>query len=488
MNTGFRSQCVPSYRLLTEDQIREIHLATLEVLETVGVRVAHQEAIGMLRDAGCRIVDGDTARIPNWLVEESILSAPSRITIYNRKGQEAMRLEGRNSYYGMGTDLIETYDLKTGQLRETRLQDVVNAARVADHCENIDFIASYALPHDVPTNTMYVECFKAQVENSLKPIFFTAAGLEDLNVMFEMAEAVAGGQEALRRKPFLIHYSEPTPPLVHSNSAVQKLFLCADRELPINYTPFDSMGGGAPVTLAGGVVQGNAEALSGIVLHQLRRKGAPIISGFTVAPLDMKTSAFCYGAPEYRLTNSVFADLCHYYGLPMWSTVGSDAVALDEQAAAEHAMSTLLATLDGANLIHDVGYMAQGLVGHPAMLVLCDEIIAYVRRVTRGFEFTRELAGIDVMRKVGPGGNYLSEDHTLKYFKQEHWRPSLFNRYTPDVWREKGSKSCRESAIEKTLHILETHRAEPLAPDVQSRIDEIARRAEKELTGRLFKA
>jgi trimethylamine--corrinoid protein Co-methyltransferase len=275
MNSGFKSQVVPSYRLLTEDQIREIHLASLDILETVGVRVNHDEAVQMLQAAGCRVKPGNVVQIPGWLVDQCIRSAPSRITIYNRRGEEAMRLEGRKIHYGLGTDLIKTIDVRTGELRASTLDDVRNAARVVDYCSDIDFAASFALPMEAQTNMMYIECFRAELENTVKPIFFTAAGREDLATMIEIAEAVAGSEDALAEKPFLINYSEPTPPLVHSFGAVSKLLLCADKRIPICYTPADVMGASAPVTLAGAIVQANAEALSGIVIHQVRRRARP---------------------------------------------------------------------------------------------------------------------------------------------------------------------------------------------------------------------
>jgi len=481
MNSGFRSQCVPSYRLLTEEQIREIHRASLEILETVGVRVLHDEGIQLLRDAGCRVKCGNVVQIPNWLVEESINSAPSRITVYNQKEEAAMRLEGRNIYFGLGTDLINTYDLDTGKIRPSLLQDVINAARVADYCEEIDFIASFSLPSDVPTNTMYIECVRAMMENSSKPVFFTAAGQEELEFIIEMASAVAGGGEALKEKPFLIHYSEPTAPLTHSLGAVRKLFLCAEKGVPICYTPGDILGASTPVTLAGGIVQANAEGLSGIVLHQLKGKGSPIISGFAVVPLDMKTSSFSYGAPDWRLTNSAFADIYHYYGIPMWSTVGSDAHCLDEQAGMEHAFGVLMAALDGANLIHDIGYLGQGLLGSPAAIVMCDEIISYVKRILRGFDISREMIGMDVIQKVGPGGNFLTEKHTLEHFRQELWRPKFMNRDNPETWSKKGSKTYGERVTQKALQILGTHQPEPLPEEVAQKIDEIAREAEEGL-------
>ncbi|MFQ5436759.1 MAG: trimethylamine methyltransferase family protein, partial [Anaerolineae bacterium] len=133
----------------------------------------------------------------------------------------------------------------------------------------------------------------------------------------------------------------------------------------------------------------------------------------------MKTGTFSYGAPDLRLTNSAFADIYHYYGIPMWSTVGSDAHGLDAQAAMEHAFGTLMSALDGANLIHDVGYLGQGLLGNPASIVMCDEIISYVKRVIRGFDISREKMALDVIREVGPGGNFLTVMHTKTHFQQE---------------------------------------------------------------------
>ncbi len=483
MNSGFRSQCVPSYRLLTEEQIKELHLATLEVLETIGVRVMCDEGVELLRSAGCRVRDSNIVQIPPWLVEECIRSAPPRITIYNRKGEEAMLLEGRKIYFGMGTDLTMTYDLYTGELRPSVLQDVRNMARVADACEHIDFLASMALPHDVPTNAMYVECVKAQMENSTKPIFFTAGGREDLEYILRMAEAVAGGPEALRAKPFIIHYSEPTPPLTHSYGAVRKLFLCAERGIPICYPPGLILGASGPVTLAGGIVQANAEALSGVVLHQLKAKGAPIISGIAAVPMDMSTSTFCYGAPEFRLTNSAFADLYHWYGLPMWSTVGTDAHAFDQQAAIEHAIATFMAALDGANLIHDVGYLGQGLIGNPAMVLMGNELISYTKRLLRGFDITRETLALDVIRRVGPGGHYLAEEHTLRHFRQELWRPQFLNRDDPDTWISKGRKTYADRVIQETKRLLETHRPAPLPADTAAALDAIAAEARQALAG-----
>ena len=489
MNTGLRSQCLPNYRILTENQIKEIHYETLQLLESTGVRVMNQEGVQILIDAGCRMISDNIVQIPNRLVEDCIRSAPSRITIYNRKGEEAMLLEGDTVHFGLGMDLLETYDLETGELRSSRLNDVVDAARVADYFEEIDFVASFAHPRDVPANLSYIESFRTEVENSIKPIFFTAAGIEDLAVIIEMAAAVSGGEDELNEKPFLIHYCEPTSPLSHSTGAVRKLFFCADRGIPVNYTSGMLSGASGPVTLAGAITVANAEALSGIVLHQLRAKGAPIISGFCVAAMDMLTTAPVYASPEYRLAQSACTDLYHYYGIPVWGAAGvSDAHCFDQQAGMEMAISMLMAALDGTNLVHGLGSLGQGLIGSPAAIVMSAEIISYVKRIIRGFDIDPARIGMDVIRQVGPGGDFLKTIQTMELHRQEHWRPMFANRANLKQWISDGRKTYETIAIEKAVRILKTHRFEPLPDEVRRAIDAIRKKAAVSLANTRFEA
>ncbi len=489
MISGFKPQCVPTYHLLTTQQIKSIHSATLELLETVGVDVHHDGALQMLVDAGCLLKEDHRVTIPNWLVEAAIQSAPSRITIYDRLGKEAMRLEGRRVHYGLGTDLIRTYDLDTGELRQSRLKDVAVAARIGDALQHIDFIGSYALASDSPTNLKYVDSFKTELENSIKPIFYTAAGLEDITYINAMAAAAVGGEAALREKPIHIHYAEPLSPLTHSFGAVQKLFFCADHGIPVNYTPGMMSGASVPVTLAGAITVGNAEALSGLVMHQLRAKGAPIVSGFGMSTMDMRTSTCIYGCPEYRLALSACADLYHYYGLPMWGTAGaSDANCLDQQAGMEWAVSIMVDAMHGANLVHDIGYLGQGIIGHPGGLVMCDEIISYVKRFVRGFDLDDVHIGLDVIREVGPGGEFLSTDQTMKMYKTEHWLPEQCNRDNLDTWLMKGGKDWAAMCTEKARKILKTHIPAPLSDAAAATLTEIRREAETKLKDHHFRS
>ncbi|MBW2633658.1 MAG: trimethylamine methyltransferase family protein [Deltaproteobacteria bacterium] len=208
-----------------------------------------------------------------------------------------------------------------------------------------------------------------------------------------------------------------------------------------------------------------------------------------MSTLDMKTSACVYGCPEYRLALSACSDLYHYYGIPMWGTAGvSDSHAPDEQAAMEWSMSLLMAGMDGANLIHDIGYMGQGLVGSPAALVMNAEIISYVRRVVRGFDIDAEHIGMDVIREVGPQGAFISTAQTMKYFKQEHWQPQLCNRETLEPWIAQGQKTWGNKAVEKARALLKSHSPQKLPADVQASLDNIREAALKSLEGEHIEA
>ena len=478
METGLNNRCTPRFRILDESQILRIYQTALRILDEVGVRVNLGRAVDLLAGHGARVRDKNVVEIPSFLVEAAVQSAPSNVTLCNRKKEPVMELGGRRIYFGTGTDLPKTVDLVTREIRDTKADDIVASTVISDSAPNIDFIASYGLPRDIPPGLHYIRCFQLETENSVKPIFFTAGSLQDLEVILDMASAVAGSRRELAKYPFLVQYSEPTSPLTHSEEAVSKLLCCAENRIPINYTPALLAGSTGPVTLAGALSVAVAEALSGLVIHQLAAKGAPIITGVVATGMDMLRATISYTAPEFRLTHSAYADLFHYLGLPIWGTAGcSDAQFPDLQAGAEYGFTVLNAALDGCNLIHDCGYIGQGFVASPEMILFADEVIAMVKRYMRGFEIDDEHLAMDVIRKVGPGGHFLSEKHTLDHFMKEHWRPTLFNRENLPNWIKKGKKTLDQKLIEKALEILKSHKPEPLPQGIKETLNRIWKEA-----------
>ncbi len=465
--------------ILTDDQCEEIHLASLEVLDSIGVKVYDEEALELLHGAGARI-DGNLARIPAWMVQEALAAAPCRVPIGDRNGNRAMLLEKGRSYYGTGSDTQTTIDIYSGERRETTKQDVVHAATLIDALEQIDFAMSMAIASDVPVSSSYLHQFEAMLINTTKPFVYTAEHKQDVLDMIEISEIAAGGAEALQQNPFMILYSEPSSPLKHTETALQKTLLCAEKRLPVMYIPAIMLGASGPVTSAGSIIVANAEVLSGLVMHQLKAKGAPFIYGGSAPPMDMRTTICSYGAPEAILNDAAIISMSRYYNLPDFCTAGcTDSQSFDQQAGLEAAFSMLLLGLAGGTLIHDLGYMGAGMTSSMEMVVMTNEIASMVRHVIGGVEISPVTKAMEVIRKVGPGGDFLSEDHTFENFKEHLHFSELLNRWGYEGWKNEGGLDFGERANRKVREIIEHHTPEPLPPEVEKEIHTIIDRREK---------
>lgn len=478
-DTNFSSQIRPKIRLLSNSQRQQIHRAALDVLERIGVKFFEPEAVELLKEAGADIIDQNLVRIPSYLVEETLRTAPKRIVIYDRNGKPTMFLEGHNIYFGTGSDLQNTIDPFSGKRRRSKKKDVGNAALLCDCLPNIDFVMSMGIASDVNKKTADRYHFEEMVSNTTKPIIFTAWDLHGLADIYKMCIKVAGDAESFRRNPFVIHYAEPTTPLRHTAEATQQLLFCAEKGIPIVYISGPSMGASAPVTIAGTVVLSMAEFLSGLVVSQLKQKGSPIICGGGSSPMDMRTATFSYAAPENWLDEIAIREMATYYGLPVFGEAGvSDAKIFDQQAALEIAITLVLVGLGGTNLIHDIGYLESGFTASYEAIVLADEVIGALKRFLKGIEVSEETLALDVINRVGPGGNFLTSEHTLKHFKEEIWKPEYLDRQNYDGWHKSGEKSLDEVLNEKVKWILENHQPEPLSQSIRQAIKEIVKRAD----------
>jgi trimethylamine--corrinoid protein Co-methyltransferase len=227
------------------------------------------------------------------------------------------------------------------------------------------------------------------------------------------------------------------------------------------------------------MVQALAEYLVGVVLAQLKRRGAAVVMGGVNSPMDMATSIMSYGAPELALISAAMTDVSKWLGVPMFSTAGcSDAKLLDEQAAIEAAVSITTAALSGANLIHDVGYLESGLLGSYDMLVMSNEVIGMAKRILDGIRVTPETLAVDVLDQVGPGGHYLTQEHTRQHFREEIWVPKLMDRQMRGAWRASGGKTMADRVRAKVLDILEHHEPLPMPPQREAALREIIAEAE----------
>ena len=471
----------PFYRGLTDEQCRLIHCASLEILERTGVQVFYQPAIDLLKKAGC-FVEGNRVRIPAHLIEWALRTAPSRIMMYDRSGKPVMPLGDRISTFGTGSDCLNISDHRTGEKRKALLQDVVDGIRVADAMPHIDFIMSMFLPSDAQA-AADVRQMEVMLNHSTKPICFVTYEWEGTAEIIEMLELAVGGAEQLRINPTAILYLNPTTAFRHNEEALRKLMYTAEKSLPVVYLPDVQRGFSCPITYAGGMACANAGQLLGLLLAQLVNEGAPIIlNAATPSTIDMKTMVMPYVEPTGR---SVSLEMNFYYDLPAFSTGGcSDSKLLDEQAIMEATLSLYYATLRGGNMIHDLGYIESGLTGSLELVVICDEIISWLKASMQGLEINEETLALDVIHEHALSGDFLGTEHTVRHVR-EGWQPRLVDRNNYDQWANKGATSMGDRAGTKVEEILSSEPERILPPEVEQKIKDIAQSA---ITTQMVKA
>jgi trimethylamine--corrinoid protein Co-methyltransferase len=460
-------------RVLGDEQIEQLHQATLELLERTGIQMTHPRGLEILSGAGAR-VDGNRVRIPAWLVEKGLASAPSRLVLGNRAGERKVFLEGDKYWFGPSVDCIDYLDPATDQRRRFTSDDCRITVTVADALPNYSWVMTIGMADDAPPDIADRVVAKQVFTYTEKPLVFCCKDVNSVRDIYDMAVVISGGREKFRGAPTIVHYSEPISPLLYYDPAVEKILYCAENSIPLINFPAPQGGSTAPATLAGEIVQGSAESLSGVVLAQLANPGAPCIYGAFATKMDMRTTIFSYGAPECSVMVGAMAQLAQRYRLPFFGTAGcTDAKFPDAQAAAEVAYSCLASATIGANLIHDAGsWLDHGSLASPAFMVLVNEILYMVNQFMGGVPVNDETLALDVMDKVGPGGHYLNEDHTLRHFK-ETWYSDLFDRSIYQTWLDRGAKTFDDRLRAKTLKKM-LHQPKPLPEDVCRELDRMA--------------
>jgi trimethylamine--corrinoid protein Co-methyltransferase len=494
--TNYHVNATPTFQVLSEEEIEAIYFSALRVLYETGVRVYDKEGVEVAYSGGAILEDttedSSLVKIPPWMVDKARATLPRKVVVVGPDRKYRMELYKNQIYFGTGSDTPFTIDAYTGKRRRATYQDVKNFARLAQALPNIDFHMSLGITQDTAVGTYDRWQYLAMLEGTSKPINITAVDLEGVRDQLEMAYIRLGGKEEWKKGPVFSLYIEPVSPLSHSKEVVQKLLFACDNDIPFVYTPCPLAGATAPTTLAGTAVQALTESLFGIVLSQLRKPGASLIIGGLMSNMDMITTVYCYGSPEMALLSAAYTEITKWLEVPMYETAGcSDVKAFDEQAAMEATINIATAALVGGNMIHDVGYIEQGLTSSMEMMVASDEIIDMVKRILRGIPVSDETMALDVMEAVGPGGHYLEQDHTYRRFKTEIWRPKLLDRLNWENWTQAGSKRYSERVHDRVIEILETE-TEPLLDDAMykelRRVCELAdvRHKDEELDVKMF--
>ncbi|GAI10351.1 unnamed protein product, partial [marine sediment metagenome] len=404
----------PQFRLSSDSQLEELHLATLQILERTGISFTNcPEALEILSEAGADVSNPNRVKIPSYLVEQALRTAPKAITLYTRDGEPAMVLNGTGSHFGGMSGCQDHLDPYTRKRRPAYVDDIADATRVVDALPNLEFQWTSSAHGTIPGSIADKVAVLKALTNTTKPVGYCLNDVESLKEIIEVCSIIAGSEDQFREKPFLIGSSEPVTPLTQDKDAVGKSLLCAEKGIPNIVYGFQMAGATTPVTRPAELVIANAEVLGQLVVIQLKKPGAPVIFGGMPSIMDMNTTIGCYGAPELAVGVAALTELCHYYRLPMLGTAGcTDAETIGTQTAAEVTYQIILAALSGADFVHDVGMMYHATTTSPELMVLCNEIIDMVKVLTDPMEISEETLPLDLIERLGPRGTYISEKHT----------------------------------------------------------------------------
>jgi len=461
------------YARMGRQECEQIHLASLEILQRVGLDVHDEKALQVLVKGGAQ-ADGIRVRVPEFMVSRALAVTPHRMTLYDRNGQVAMRAGGYNTYYGGGSDCLNILDHRTGQRRKPTLEDVRQAIVLQDALPEIDFVMSAVLPEDVDQRIYDRYQMEVMLNNTTKPIVFVTPDFEGCVAAVEMCEAVAGSAEAFQRRPFATCYINVTSGMIMNAEALQKCMYLAEKGLPLLWIPLNAGGVNSPVTTAGCMASMNAGILLGIVLAQLVREGTPVgVPGWNGGPYNLQTMVGNYVLADEQ---GVPTSMGKYYDLPVFGLGGStDSKALDQQAGFEATISLMSALLHGANIVHDVAFMDAGMQGSFQQFVLCNDYLGFIRAMTRGVEVNEETLALDVIDQLGPTGNYLEHEHTIRHYREPFYS-KLADKSPFAVWQKKGSTTMEARAAKQVDAILAKHKPEPLPANVQEAIRTIVAR------------
>lgn len=457
------------YKPLSEDQVEQIHQASLEILQRTGVQVEEPQALTLFKDHGADI-DGNRVRIPESLIQKSLDSALSSLVLAGRDPQNDLLLEGQRVHIGTGGAALQVLDLETDSIRSATLQDAADMALLVDALPNIHFYLLPIYPTDIPEESVEISKYYAALKNTGKHVqagVYTKQGLHDV---VAMSERIMGGRQALRERPLVSFITSwMVSPLLFATEVTSLLIEVCRLGMPVILSSAPMAGSTSPITLAGTLAQLNAEQLSGLTLTQLVNPGTPVLIGPIPATADMKSGSYLGGSIELGIANAAITQMAHYYQLPIYNSAGMTESKLpDIQAGIEKTQSVIQVALAGSNFIHHAAGMLEDMstIAYE-QFVIDNEILGMAMRAVRGIEVNPETLALDAIDRVGPGSHFLGDPHTFQHMRSEHYFPSsVFNRKGREEWESDGRMDARQEAIRIARELLRSHQPPPLDPEI----------------------
>jgi trimethylamine--corrinoid protein Co-methyltransferase len=475
-------EAVNGLNLLTKNEYRDIHQATLQVLKKTGVFVEDQKAREVFGSCGARVDEKNMIiKLPSAMVEDAIESAPAEVTLAGRDPKHDILLNNNGSSYlnfGGGINVVDPY---TGAVRQSTKADLAASARLCDALKEVNLYSRAVYPLDQPQKSLHLHTAEACFNNTSKPFLNGPESEWETKKIIEMAAAAVGGEEKLKARKPIVFISAVSSPLKLSRKFCETIMTSSQADFPTFIASMAMAGGTAPVHLAGVLVQTNAEILAGVVLAQLVRKGIPVVYNSYSTAMDLRLGTSPLGLPETALVGASVAGLCRYYQLPcLVPGLSSDSKQHGSQAAFEKAITGMAAAMAGASILVGIGGLETGLTFDFGQAVLDDEIVRMIKHLKQGIEVKAETLSIDLIDEIGQMGNYLSHETTfskMKSFSQTH----LFDRNNREDWENNGKPDSYARALARAIELLESHQPEPLPAGAAERIQDIVVEAEKEI-------
>jgi len=471
------------FEILSDSEIEAIHRSSMQILERRGVAVQSPRALKLLADGGAEVdFTKKSVKLPSGITENCLRKHPHRFKLYGRVRENDVQITDEHIYAHTTGGCLNILDHSSGRTRAGTAKDVEDLMRLVDAMESIHQVAMLVYAGDTGPRVSDIHTASLMFRNTTKGCFITAYTIRNFEYIVRLAAAVLGGIEQLRKMPFVSFGISPTSPLEISEDSAEQLMEAAALGLPVQILPCPQAGGTSPVTLAGTLVQQNVEFLISDVIIQLANPGNPVMYAGRPVAIDMRTGASAFGAVEYGMMSVGTVQMARRYNMP------SDVYGLsttskvpDEQAAFEKAMNGLMPALAGASLLSGAGSIESGVTSSPEQVVIDNEIFALIFKAARGIDVNPDTLAMGLIEKVGPGGHYLSEEHTRKYYSTEHYLPKLSDRRARADWEKGGGKDIVNSASLMVEEILMKHSTQPLDADIEKDIDRILTEADKEL-------
>jgi len=474
-----RPQTGGMYRPLSQAQLETVHEAALKVLETTGIGFGPglEEAARLMEQAGAE-VDRDRGRIvlPREMVLEHLAKAPKQVVLHSRDGKNDLDLTEHQVHLGTGGAAVKVLDLETGEARSSTLSDLYELGRLVDRLDNIHFFLRPCIPTDIPESAYDVNVFYTCFQATGKHVMAGVNDIDGLHQVMDLAATIAGGMEQVRGKPFFsIITSFIISPLKLDTHSVRIMLECAKNRIPVALSGAPMAGSTSPLTMAGTLAQTHAEQMAGIVLCQLASPGSPLLYGGIPSRADLRTMNYCGGAVECGMMNAAIHQLAHHIQVPNYNSSGlSDSKLPDAQAGWEKGMTTLLTAMAGSNYVHHAAGMLESMICVAGeQYVIDDEIIGMTCRVLEGIDVDEERLALEVIDEVGPGGEFMTADHTFEHMYSEYFGGNgVTDRNHRTTWERSGGLDARERARGIAKRLLQAEAVLHIPQEVDQRIRE----------------